>query len=158
VFAAFSTYEHGGTRTPAPQDRNLMLYPLNHVPSFENTIITYFAKIKPPILGVAEYKYDNRSKRSLEPVLGAMSCRFFYISDRRYKTAAVLSVFLFGGNLRIKPPLHELPLPQVSYLNSATPLFLCQRWMASLSDVYSRWRPNYLQNLYDQGRRRKYKA
>jgi hypothetical protein len=26
------------------------------------------------------------------------------------KTAAVLSVFLFGGNLRIKPPLHELPL------------------------------------------------
>jgi hypothetical protein len=25
--------------------------------------------------------------------------------------AAVLSVFLFGGSLRIKPPLHELPLP-----------------------------------------------
>jgi hypothetical protein len=50
MFAAFSTHEHGGTRTPAPQDRNLMLYPLNHVPSFESFIITYFAEIKPPIL------------------------------------------------------------------------------------------------------------
>jgi hypothetical protein len=39
-------------------------------------------------LVVAEYKYGKRSKRSLEPVVGA---------------------------------IHELPLPQVSYLNSATP-------------------------------------
>jgi hypothetical protein len=35
VFAAsLNTYEHGGIRTPAPQDRNLMLYPLNHVPLY----------------------------------------------------------------------------------------------------------------------------
>ena len=40
--------------------------------------------------GVAEYKYDNRSFRSLEPVVGA---------------------------------IHELPLPRVSYINSATPKF-----------------------------------
>ncbi len=39
-------------------------------------------------LGVAEYKYSERSFRSLEPVVGA---------------------------------IHEVPLPQVSYLNSATP-------------------------------------
>ena|GEM_PF-4398056 len=26
-------YEHGGTRTPDPQDRNLMLYPLSYIPS-----------------------------------------------------------------------------------------------------------------------------
>ena len=30
----------------------------------------------------------------------------------------VLSVFLFGGNLRIKPPLHELPLPKEKLLHS----------------------------------------
>gem|GEM_PF-1094411 len=29
-----STNEHGGTRTPDPQDRNLMLYPLSYIPSF----------------------------------------------------------------------------------------------------------------------------
>jgi hypothetical protein len=34
MFAAsfFYIYEHGGIRTPDPQDRNLMLYPLSHVP------------------------------------------------------------------------------------------------------------------------------
>ena len=26
--------EHGGIRTPDPQDRNLMLYPLSYMPSF----------------------------------------------------------------------------------------------------------------------------
>ena len=26
-------YEHGGTRTPDPQNRNLMLYPLSYMPS-----------------------------------------------------------------------------------------------------------------------------
>jgi hypothetical protein len=30
----------------------------------------------------------------------------------------VLSFFLFGGNLRIKTPLHELPLPQISVAKS----------------------------------------
>jgi hypothetical protein len=56
-----------------------------------------------------------------------MSCRFFIRGEPPNKTAAVLSriiregtsrlraavlsVFLFGGSLRIKPPLHELPLP-----------------------------------------------
>jgi uncharacterized protein len=39
-------------------------------------------------IGVAEYKYDRRSFRSPEPVVGA---------------------------------IHELPLPQVSYINSAMP-------------------------------------
>ena len=30
---AFNYYEYGGTRTPDPQDRNLMLYPLSYIPS-----------------------------------------------------------------------------------------------------------------------------
>jgi hypothetical protein len=50
---------------------------------------------------------DNNSRRV---IVGAMSCRFFMRGKPPNKTAAVLSVFLFGGNLRIKPPLHELPL------------------------------------------------
>jgi hypothetical protein len=32
-------------------------------------------------------------------------------TTRPRTSVAVLSVFLFGGNLRIKPSLHELPLP-----------------------------------------------
>ena len=39
-------HEHGGTRTPAPQDRNLMLYPLNHVPLLL-AIITHLEKLDP---------------------------------------------------------------------------------------------------------------
>jgi hypothetical protein len=47
VFPAFLIYEHGGTRTPAPQDRNLMLYPLNHVPLLLDNYDSTLAKITP---------------------------------------------------------------------------------------------------------------
>jgi hypothetical protein len=47
------------------------------------------APTDPRLMGVAEFKYDKRSFRSLKPLVGV---------------------------------IHELPLPRVSYINSATPI------------------------------------
>ena len=35
-------------------------------------------------------------------------------------------------------------------------LLLCHGWLVSLFQIYSRWRPDYQQDLHDTGRRREY--